>query len=142
MIAGNGNLGSGTMVPCGSRRRFFLASAAVGLGLMVMTALPGLGPTSAAAQTFVIGGFRIHVHGLGGGGYYSRHRSTRHHASTSNNRRHARRRSGEQEEETAAKAAPAPQMPAAVPVATSVATQPITSTSRPLLEGPDLEPSK
>jgi hypothetical protein len=139
MIAINGNLGSWTMIPCGLRKRRFLAGAAV--ATMLMTALPVMQPTPAAAQTFVIGGFRIHVHGLGGGGYYSRHRSSRH-ASTSS-RRHARRRGGDQEEETAAKTAPAPQAPAAAPViATPVAEGPVTSANRPLLHGPDIEPSK
>jgi hypothetical protein len=138
MIAVNGNSGLGTMVPRGLRKRRLLAGAAAALGFMAVTALPVLAPTPAAAQTFVIGGFRIHVHGLGGGGYYSRHRSSRHHAGTTNNRRHARHRGGEQEEETAAKTAPAPQVPVVAPVAEA----PVTSTSRPLLHGPDIEPSK
>jgi hypothetical protein len=140
MTAVNGNSGFGTMVPRASSKRRLLASAAVALGFMVVMALP----TPAAAQTFSFGGFRIHVSGLGGGGGYYRHRSSRHHAGTSNsNRRHARRRGGEQEEETAARTAPAPQMPVAAPVASSAAAEvPVTSTSRPLLHGPDIEPSK
>jgi hypothetical protein len=133
----NGNSGSRTIVPCWLRKRHFLASAAIALGLTV-TALPALQPTPAAAQTISIGGFRIHVSGLGGGGYY-RHRSSRHHAASSN-RRHARRRGGQQEEETAATPTPTPQVPAVTPV---IATEaPVTGSSRPLLHGPDIEPSK
>jgi hypothetical protein len=139
MIDVNGNSGSLTIISRGLRKRHFLASAAMALGLIVMT-LPA---TPAAAQTFSFGGFRIHVSGLEGGGYY-RHRSSRHHAGTSN-RRHARRHGGEQEEETAATRTPTPtpQVPAAAPVITTpTAEVPVTSASRPLLHGPDIEPSK
>lgn len=143
MIAVNGNSGLGTMVPRGLCKRRLLASAAVALGFMVMTAVAALEPTPAAAQTFSFGGFRIHVSGLGGGGGYYRHRSSRHHADNGSRRHGRHHRDREQEEETAAKAAPAPQMPVAAPVASSAAAEaPVTSTSRPLLHGPDIEPSK
>ena len=144
MIAVRENLDSGTTVPRGSWKRRLLASAAAALGYMLMTALPALEATPAAAQTFVVGGFRIHVSGMGGGGghYYSHHRSSRHHADTGS-LRHARRRGGEREEETAAGPAPASQIPPAAPVATSPSVEvPVTSAARPLLHGPDLEPSK
>jgi hypothetical protein len=109
---------------------------------MVMTSVPGVGPTPAAAQTFSFGGFRIHVSGLGGGGYY-RHHSSRHHASNSNSsRRHGRHHRGGDREEETARATPAPRLPEAAPVAATPVVEIPTSTSRPVLHGPDIEPSK
>jgi len=135
------NLGSGTTVARRSRKRGLLASAAVALGYMVLTAVPALEPTPAAAQTFVVGGFRIHVSGMRiGGGRYYRHRSSRH--ADSGSRRHGRRRGGGgREEETASARAPQPVV--AAPVAsTAPAEVSLTSAKRPVLHGPDIEPSK
>jgi hypothetical protein len=136
MIAVSGNSGSGTTVPRGSRKRRLLASVAVALGYMLMTAVPALEPTPAAAQTFSFGGFRIHVHGMGG--YSGRHYGRRHASS----RRHGHRRGRGQDEDTAGPA-PAPAAPPAAPVAASAPAEvPVTSATRPVLHGPDIEPSK
>ena len=152
MIAVRANSGNETTSPRGSRKRRLLASAAVALGYLLITAVPTLEPTPAAAQTFVFGGFRIHVHGMRGGGGYYRHHSGRHHASASS-RRHGRRRGGGEEEETAQKPVP-PQSPAAQPVrsnapaempatsATRPAEMPVTSATRPAPHAPDFELSK
>ena len=140
MIAASRNTGSGTSVRRTARKRSLLASVAVALTYMLMTAGPVLEPTPAEAQTFAIGGFRIHIGGMGG--HYGRHRYGRRHAGYSRSR-HARRRGGGGES-TADQREPAATPPPTTP-ATGSASVPASgpvplSTSRPAPQGPDFEP--
>jgi hypothetical protein len=148
MVILSGNSGCGTTLLSGSHNRGLLAAAAIALGAILMTAVSVLEPMPADAQTFVIGGFRIHVHGLGV--YSGRHYGRRQASRSTSSRRHGHRRRGH-DEDVAEKEKPAstPQAPAGPaaglgPAATGITPVelPISSVRRPVLHGPDIEPSK